>query len=575
MSQEPPAAPDAPPPDDDHHRAAGQGATSAEDGKPPSGPYVTLPGAWGALLFACLSFTPSLLPREGILQGVISGILAAMGYGLGVTAAWIWRAFADRGPRTARRRSWQVFFVAGVVLLGTAFGLGQYWQRRIRRLLDVTDHSVPQAIASPLIAVLLAWIILLAARGIRRVYRWVARLLRRWTGERAAKAIGGILVAVVSVLVLSGLLVDGLVAAANQAFSLRDSQTEEGVRQPATTLRSGGPGSSLPWDSLGRKGRTFVAGGPSADEIARFTGRRAPAPIRSYAGLQTAADTESRAARAVADLRRAGGFRRRNLLVMTTTGSGWVDPAAVDSFEYLTGGDAATVALQYSYLPSWLSYLVDRSKAQETGRELFDAVYDAWSKLPPDTRPRLYVAGESLGSFGGETAFSGEYDLRNRTAGALLAGPPHFNTLFRRFSDQREAGSPEIEPVYKNGRTVRFATDAGADIPPSDTPWPGARVLYLLHASDPIVWWGPHLTYDEPDWIGQAPGDDVLESMFWIPFVTFWQVTADLPFATGVPDGHGHTYKAEYVDGWHAVLRPSGITGQDLARLRGIVSQDR
>jgi uncharacterized membrane protein len=32
------------------------------------------------------------------------------------------------------------------------------------------------------------------------------------------------------------------------------------------------------------------------------------------------------------------------------------------------------------------------------------------------------VFGLSLGSFGGETAFSGEYDLRNRTAGALFAG---------------------------------------------------------------------------------------------------------------------------------------------------------
>jgi uncharacterized membrane protein len=39
---------------------------------------------------------------------------------------------------------------------------------------------------------------------------------------------------------------------------------------------------------------------------------------------------------------------------VTTTGSGWVDPALVDSFEYLSGGDCATVAIQYSYLPGWL-----------------------------------------------------------------------------------------------------------------------------------------------------------------------------------------------------------------------------
>ena len=31
-----------------------------------------LPGCWGALIFACLSFTPSLLPRGGIVQGLVS-----------------------------------------------------------------------------------------------------------------------------------------------------------------------------------------------------------------------------------------------------------------------------------------------------------------------------------------------------------------------------------------------------------------------------------------------------------------------------------------------------------------------
>lgn len=536
-------------------------------------PYVGLPGAWGALVLACLSFTPSLLPRGGILQGVITGILAAIGYGLGTVGAWTWRAFADREARPASRRAWPVLLVTAVVLLAVAFGLGQYGQHRIRALLEVTEYDLLHWILSPLVAFLLFALVLAGARGVRWVHRRVAAWLRRWIGARAAKAVGGILVAVTGTLLLSGLLVDGLVEAANQAFSLRDTETEEGVERPTSTLRSGGPESYVPWDSLGRTGRTFVAGGPSATEIEDFTGRAAREPVRAYAGLDTAQDTEARAARAVADLRRADGLGRGNLLVVTTTGSGWVDPAAVDSFEYLTGGDAATVALQYSYLPSWLSYLVDQSKAREAGRELFDAVYEAWSKLPPDARPRLYVAGESLGSFGGETAFSGEYDLRNRTAGTLFAGPPNFNTLFRRFSDHREPGSPEIQPVYRGGRTVRFANDAGAGIPPQDTPWEGSRVLYLLHASDPIVWWGLQLVYDAPDWIGEAPGDDVLESMIWVPFVTFWQVTADLPFATGVPDGHGHTYRAEYVDGWNAVLRPEGVTEPDLARLRALMTR--
>ena len=59
----------------------------------------TLPGAWVALAFACLAFTPSLLPRSALLQGVVCGISAAIGYGVGVAGAWTWRAFADRDPR--------------------------------------------------------------------------------------------------------------------------------------------------------------------------------------------------------------------------------------------------------------------------------------------------------------------------------------------------------------------------------------------------------------------------------------------------------------------------------------------
>ncbi|MFJ3513974.1 alpha/beta hydrolase [Streptomyces sp. NPDC090131] len=535
-------------------------------------PRLTLPGCWGALLLACLSFTPSLLPRGGVLQGLVCGIGAAIGYGLGVIAAYVWRAFADRDARTPSRRSWLVLSVCAVVLFGVAFGLGQYWQHRIRELMGVTDYSALATVACPFVAVLVFLLLLLAGRGLRALYRRAADLLDRWIGRRAAQVVGWLLVAGLAWAAFSGLLLNGFVNASNEAFSLRDTETPEGVHQPTSSLRSGGPGSLVPWDSLGREGRAFTGKGPTAQEIGAFTHRTAQEPVRAYAGLETSDDTETRAARAVADLERAGGFERENLLVMTTTGSGWVDPAAVDSFEYLGNGDSASVAIQYSYLPSWMSYLVDQSKAREAGRDLFDAVYDKWSKLPQDQRPRLFVAGESLGSFGGETAFSGEYDLRNRTAGTVFAGPPNFNTLFREFSDHRDAGSPEIEPVYREGRTVRFTDDPATGLPPADRPWDGTRVLYLMHPSDPIVWWSPRLALSEPDWIGEKPGTDVLGAMVWIPFVTFWQVTADLPFSTGVPDGHGHTYKAAYVDAWNAVMRPDGFTAQDLDRLQNIVS---
>jgi uncharacterized membrane protein len=216
-------------------------------------------------------------------------------------------------------------------------------------------------------------------------------------------------------------------------------------------------------------------------------------------------------------------------------------------------------------------HLVDQEQAREAGRALFDAVYERWSQLPAGDRPELVVFGESLGSFGGETAFSGEHDLANRTDGALFTGPPSFNALYREFTDGREQGSTEIEPVYRDGRIVRFTNDVATEVPPDGAAWNGTRVLYLQHPSDPIVWWSTDLLIRRPDWLEEARRRDVLDEMVWIPFVTFWQITADLPIGLAVPAGHGHEYTGEHVDGWAAVLQPDGWSATDAAELREIV----
>ncbi|MFD5426197.1 alpha/beta-hydrolase N-terminal domain-containing protein, partial [Streptomyces sp. NPDC127084] len=134
--------------------------------------HLTLPGCWGALVLACLSFTPSLLPRGGILQGLICGISAAIGYGLGVVGAYVWRAFADRDARNASRRSWLVLLVSAIMLFGLSFGLGQYWQHEIRELMEVTDYNALTTVASPFVAALIFYLLLLCGRGIRSLYRW-------------------------------------------------------------------------------------------------------------------------------------------------------------------------------------------------------------------------------------------------------------------------------------------------------------------------------------------------------------------------------------------------------------------
>jgi uncharacterized membrane protein len=50
--------------------------------------------------------------------------------------------------------------------------------------------------------------------------------------------------------------------------------------------------------------------------------------------------------------------------------------------------------------------------------------------------------------------------------------------------------------------------------------------------------------------------------------VTFWQVSADLTNAEGVPGGHGHNYSNDILDGWAAVAPPDGWTPADTERVR-------
>ncbi|WP_233899398.1 MULTISPECIES: alpha/beta hydrolase [Pseudonocardia] len=532
----------------------------------------SLPGLWGGLILACLTFTPSLLPRSGVLQGAVAGIGAILGYGLGVLVALVWRAFAGRGPRRARGRSLAVFGIVAVLLVVASVLAGRYWQGELRTLMGAPAQSWGDTLLAVPVA-LVAFVVLFAlCRALFLLGRGLGRLLSRWMGRRGARALGGLVVAAVVVYLVSGLALDGLFAATDRAFAAANDETPAGVSRPTSDLRSGGPESLIGWDTLGREGRIFVAGGPSGADIARFTGTRAAEPIRIYAGVDSADTAEDRAALAVADLERAGGFDRARLLVATTTGQGWLDAGTMSSFEYVAGGDSAIVALQYSFVPSGFSYLVDASRAQAAGRALFDAVYGKWASLPVDHRPQLYVFGESLGSFGGEAAFSGESDLRNRTSGALFVGPPNFNALHTEFRDGRDPGSREVEPVYRNGRTVRFSTDIDAGAPPVGAPWDGSRTLILQHPSDPITWWSPRLLFSRPDWLAEPRGRDVLPAMTWLPVVTFWQVTLDMPAAADVPEGHGHRYTRESVDAWATLLRPPDWTPQKADQLRAIIS---
>jgi uncharacterized membrane protein len=528
-------------------------------------------GLTGALIFYCLSLTPSLLPRAWYLQAVMSAVTTAIGYALGLLVGWILRSLIPwrPGPRPRRAARWAL--AGAAVVLIPLFGvLGARWQHQIRELVEASQPSEAAYFLVAVVTVLLTVALISVARAIRWVVRLIARLVGRVIPYRAAAATVVLVVCVLLLLLATGALSRGALSAANSVFGGVDSGTPAGVSQPASALRSGSPQSLAPWDTLGRQGRTFVAGGPTTAQISRFTGRPATEPIRVYAGLQSAPSIEDESALVLRELRRTGAFDRKVLVVATTTGTGWVNPAMIDPLEYMYDGDTAVAAIQYSFLPSWISFIADKGPAQEAGRDLFDAVYGAWSQMPAGHRPQLVVFGESLGSFGGETAFSGVNDIRNRTSGVLWVGPTNSNTLWSRFTADRAPGTPEWQPVYRGGTTVRFITEPG-QLSPVPADWARPRAVYLQNPSDPIVWWSWQLAFHQPDWLRGANPPDVSTAMRWYPLVTFWQVAADLALAAAVPPGHGHTYGMyQGATAWAAVVPPPGWTAGQAAALAGL-----
>ena len=532
-----------------------------------------LAGVTGALAFYCLSLTASLLPRAWYLQAVMSAVTAAIGYAAGLLVGWLLRSLIPWRPAPLVRLLGRWALALAAVVLIPLFGvLGAEWQHEIRELNGASQPPEADYILVVLVTVLLTVALVMLTRGIRWVVRLIARLIGRFIPHRAVAAAVVLVVCVLLGLVVTGALSRGVLAAANSVFGSTDSGTAAGITQPGSPLRSGSPESLVPWQTLGRQGRTFVASGPTAAQIGQFAGTAAMEPIRVYAGLQSAPSIEAESALVVRELDRTGAFDRKVLVVATTTGTGWVNPAMIDPLEYMYGGDTAVAAIQYSFLPSWITFVADKAPAQEAGRDLFDAVYARWHDLPADRRPKLVVFGESLGSFGGENAFSGTDDIRDRTSGVLWVGPTNGNVLWSRFTAERDPGSPQWRPVYEGGKTVRFVTAPDELTQPSPA-WTPPRVVYLQNTSDPIVWWSWELAFHQPDWLRGPTPPGVSPAMHWYPLVTFWQVAADLALATAVPAGHGHTYGMyQGATAWAGIAAPPGWTAAKSAALGGLAA---
>ena len=535
-----------------------------------------LPNWWGfagSLAATWIALGPSFLPRRWWTTAASVSLSQLYGYAVG-SGARTARNGALRAIRRVRHRdpnptpnvglatverTWQTVMLSTMVLgTAAAFTSSTERQREIAELVGEAPQTPAQSIAG--IAVgsgatalgLIGW----------GLFRWSSKeargLIRRIAPALAAPLSGTAVMFGLTYAINRSIVWDRLTNRLLDHSRALNARALPGRTPPTQPERSGSPASYESFNSLGRHGKAIVADGPRADDIAAYWGEPAFEPIRAYVGLSASLSIDAAAKRVVRELKRAGAFERSHLVLFVGTGTGWLSDWSMAAIEFLTRGDCAVGSLQYTVLPSAAALLLDRKSPQQTGQALFREVSAELDRLPPESRPRIYMSGESLGAFGGLSVFESSAQMDDRLHGAVWAGTPQFTPIWRELTARRRPGSPEIRPDVGDGSSIRFSTYLGD--PQLDAqgepyaPWRERRFVFLQHPSDPIVWWNPSLIWQSPTWMREPRGFGVTTRMQWVPWVTFWQVSADMPLSLANSGGYAHRYFDEYVAAWSEVF---------------------
>jgi Alpha/beta-hydrolase family/Alpha/beta-hydrolase family N-terminus len=347
--------------------------------------------------------------------------------------------------------------------------------------------------------------------------------------------------------------------------SAQDSIVESDEASRWTTpFVSGGPESLVPWETLGREGRRHVLspvrpqtvfdrpeGAPdlSIETVMRESAKATP--VQVYVGLDSAPTTRERVDLALAEMERTGAFDRSLIMLVSPTGTGYVNYVAVAAAQYLTRGDVATVTMQYSKRPSPLS-LTKVKDAREQNRLLWLRIVERLHDRPQAQRPRVVVFGESLGAHTSQDVFLHWGTLGPQALGidrALWIGTPYGSGWMHEITGpERFDVDPDAVAVVNDFAQLEALGHDGR-----------SRLRYLLvsHDNDGVTKFGPDLLTTAPAWLGdQRPRPEVvpgasprgiLPTMRWRPITTFFQSLVDMKNAQtpGAYRAWAHDYRPD------------------------------
>jgi len=422
-----------------------------------------------------------------------------------------------------------------------------YWgARRLRaRETAVERWPLPQTTTLPA-TLATSYAVTAVGTGLARSFVWSRGALESYFGPGPGKRL-------LARAVNAGIWAGAATAAYNAgiAYIGRANEKVEAAyaTPPPSPLVSGSSESLLPFGDLGQQGRRYVTDVVTPELIKEVLGEDAVAqPIRTYVGFNSQPlYPTGRAELALAELDRTGAFDRSWLLLVSPTGTGWVDHTLIETAELLARGDIATCCIQYGRYPSFLS-VQKVALGRLQFRLLLWGIQQRLKERPAERRPRVLVFGESLGAwtssdvvmFQGIEGFD-HYGIDR----ALWVGLPGMakwsrNGMARGSSTRVPEGTVEV--FDRHEQLQGLSEEARARL----------RAVILSHDNDPIAVLGPDLLVQPPPWLGGSQrGRGVPQTMPWVPLITFIQTAMDAANAmVSVPGqfgSFGHDYRADIV----------------------------
>lgn len=347
------------------------------------------------------------------------------------------------------------------------------------------------------------------------------------------------------------------------------------AKPPESAFVSGGPKSISPFFEVGLQGRRFLTDVVTPDLIESTLGEKAVAhPIRAFVGVNSDPLYPSgRSEMMLDELERLGAFDRRYLLLVSPTGTGWVDQTLIESAEILTRGDIATACIQYGRGPSFLEVQkVHLGRTQFRG--LLWGVRERLRGLPEEKRPKVLVFGESLGSWS-----SSDVVMHQGIAGfdhygidrALWFGLVGLAKWSK--TGMRQGSSDLVPPgtvgAFDNfGEYEKLSTEERRKL----------RAVIVDHDNDPIAQMSLRWAVKRPPWLdGTERGRNVPEGMQWYPLITFVQIMVDAMNAMRTVPGQfksfGHDYRGDTAHFVHAAYQLDDVTDDQMDKVVDTLKQ--